>query len=121
MAANIKQYLYTKGIDEGLDQQFLDADLYCRIKPGITALFWRVGFRWYTISLAHVQRIFRRVENVYGRLCCGGRNFQIERLVLILLDGTELELYIGDDVKTQAEALLQALKNSHPQIQYGKP
>ena len=89
------------------------------MRPGQTAVFWKNGLRWYAVPLTQVQRIFRRVEQVVGRLCCGGQNFVIERLVLILKDGSEVVIHIGDDVQTSAEALLQALKDAHPELQYG--
>lgn len=120
MAVNLKQYVYSKGASEALDTQFAAASVYERVKLGQTHLFWKAGLRWYCVPLDRVQRIFRRVETVYGKMCCGRQSFVIERLVLILTDGTELEIYIGDDVKTKAEALLQALKETHPKIQYGK-
>lgn len=118
--ANHKQYLYQKGSDPALDADFAAASLYGKVKPGKQALFWRFGLRWYSLPLEHVQRIFRRVEPVYGKLCCGGQSFIIEWLVLLLKDGTEVVVHIGDDVKKDAEALLQALKEVHPEIQYGK-
>lgn len=120
MAVNLKPYVYSKGTDEALDAQFAAASVYERVKLGKTHLFWKAGLRWYCVSLGRVQRIFRRVETVYGRMCCGRQSFVMERLVLILMDGTELEIYIGDDVKRKAEALLQALKEAHPEILYGK-
>lgn len=119
--ANHKQYLYKKGSDPQLDADFSAASLYGKVKPGTASLFWRFGLRWYTIPLERVERIFRRVEPVYGKLCCGGQSFIIEWLVLCLKDGTEVAVHIGDDVKKEAEALLQALKETHPQLQYGKP
>ena len=45
----------------------------------------------------------------------------MEKLVLILKDGTELELYIGDDIEKKAAALLDFLKDTHPEILFGKP
>lgn len=117
---NYKDYLYTKGNDPALDAEFSSAAAYSKVKPGTSCIFWRSGFRWYHIQLSNVQRIFRRVEPVYGKLCCGGKSFIIEWLVLVLRDGTELVVHIGDDVKKQAEDLLEALKISHPEIQYGK-
>lgn len=120
MAVNLKEYVYTKGSDPTLDAQLAAATAYGKIRPGTTALFWKAGLRWYCIPFANVRRIFRRVEPVYGKLCCGSKSFFIERLVLILTDGTELELHIGDDVKKQAEALLLALKEAHPELQFGK-
>lgn len=120
MAVNLKPYIYVKGADAALDAEFTAASSYSKVKPGQTALFWKSGLRWYAIPLTQVQRIFRRVEPVYGKLCCGGQSFIIEWLVLILQDGSELVIHIGDDVKKQAEALLLALKDTHPELQYGK-
>lgn len=117
---NLKQYIYTKGKDPALDAQFEEAKAYSKVKPGTTHLFWRNGLRRYAMPLDQVQRIYRRVEPVYGKLCCGGKSFIIEWLVLVLRDGSETVLHIGDDVKKDAEALLQALKEAHPELQYGK-
>lgn len=123
--SDYKPYRYIKGENPALDSDFLAAPLYEKIRPGKNALFWKSGFRWYCIPMEKIQRIFRRVEPVYGRLCCGGQSFLIEWLVLILADGSELTLHIGDNivgtsVQKQAEALLDTLKLSHPQMQYGK-
>lgn len=120
-----KPYRYTKGEDPALDSQFAAASAYGKIRPAETVLFWKSGLRWYVIPLENVQRIFRRIETVHGRLCCGGKTYIIEWLVLILPDSSELVLHIGDDIsigklRKEAEALLEYLKETHPQIQYGK-
>lgn len=121
MSVNLKPYVYKKGENPALDQEFANAEAYGLVKPGQTAVFWRAGLRWHVVSLEQVQRIFRRVEPVYGKLCCGGHSFIIERLVLLLKDGTELDLYIGDDMERQAAALLDSIQTAHPEILYGKP
>lgn len=123
--SDYKFYRYHKGIDPQLDADFASAAVYEKIRSGQNNLFWKSGLWWYTIPLTQVQRIFRRVEPVVGRLCCGGQSFLIEWLVLVLSDGRELVLHIGDNivgssVQRQAEALLDQLMLSHPQIQYGK-
>jgi hypothetical protein len=122
---NYKPYRYNKGENPALDAQFASATVYEKIHVGETALFWKSGLRWYWVPLEKARRIFRRVEPVHGRLCCGGQSFIIEWLVLELSDGEELVLHIGDDVvgtkvRQQAEALLERLKLAHPQIQFGK-
>lgn len=122
---NYKAYRYAKGQDPALDAEFASAPAYEKIRLGNQVLFWKSGLRWHVIGLDQVQRIFRRVEPVYGKLCCGRQSFLIEWLVLILPDGQELVLHIGDNVvgsgvQQQAEALLDHLKLSCPQIQYGK-
>ena len=121
MAVNLKPYVYKKGSNPALDGEFAAGKDYGWVRPGQTAVFWRSGLRWYTVALTEVQRIFRRVEPVYGKLCCGGKSFIMEKLVLILKDGTELELYIGGDIEKKAAALLDFLKEGHPEILFGKP
>ena len=118
--ANHKQYIYTKGVDAALDADFASAVSYGKVRPGKTGVFWKSGLRWHYLPMDGIRRIFRRVEQVYGRLCCGGRNFVIEWLVLERIDGTEVVIHIGDDVKTKAENLLDWLKAAHPDIAYGK-
>ena len=121
MPTNLKPYVFKKGMNTALDAQFSAAVDYGWVKPGQTAVFWKTGLRWYVISLSEVERIFRRVVPVYGKLCCGGRSFIMEYLVIIRKDGSELELYIGDDMEKKAAALLDFLKQSHPELAFGKP
>lgn len=120
MAVNLKNYVYHKGTDEALDAQFASAEGYARARLGSTHIFWKAGFRWYCIPIDHAKRIFRRLMPVRTKQCCGGANFMVEWLVLILADGTELEIYLGEDVQTSAEALLDRLKARYPQISYGR-
>ena len=120
MAANLKEYVYSKGTNEALDAEFAAAVAFARVKQGQEHLFWKAGFRWYYIPFAQTQRIFRRLLPVHTSLCCGGANFMMEWLVLVLPDVKELEIYMGEDVQAKAEALLQSLKCSQPQVQFGK-
>lgn len=117
---NHKPYLYSKGSDPKLDGELSAAPAFSKVRVGDTHLFWKFGLRWYTIPFADLQRIYRRVESVFGKLCCGGKSFFIEWLVLVLHDGNELVLHIGDDVQKDAENLLLHLQDVHPEIQYGK-
>ncbi len=118
--ANPRQFLYGKEADPALDADFVSARKFSKVKVGQKAIFWRSGLRRYAVPLDQLQRIYRRVEHVYGKLCCGGRNFDMEWLVLVHSDGSEIVLHIGDDVKKTAEDLMVYLKDTHPQIAYGK-
>lgn len=126
MTANLKSYLYRRGTDKALDSAFDSGSFYGALKLGGSVLFWKIAFRWYAIDLSHVQRVFRRVEPVFGKLCAGGSNYDIESLVLILEDGAELELLIGKNeignaVRKDAQRLMQTLQEQFPQLQFGKP
>jgi len=41
MAIDVKQYLYTKGVDAVLDADFDMAQSYAKVKPGRQAIFWK--------------------------------------------------------------------------------
>ena len=120
MIVNLKQFRYTRQQDPALDERFGAAVAYGQVKLGENVLFWKKGLNWFFLPLDRVGRVFRRVEHVYGKLCCGGRSYDIQSLVLILTDGTELEVLVGDDMKMQAENLYQALQDQHPHLKFGK-
>lgn len=120
MLVNLKPYLYTKGTDQNLDHEYSSASKFGKVRLGTDHIFWRANLKQYVISLTEVRLIHRRINSFIGRLCAGGHQLDVEYLVLILHDGTELVLHIGDDVKKKAEALLAALQEAHPEIQYGK-
>ena len=115
-----KQYQYTRGEHAAWDAEFSTAAEYGKIRMGEQVLFWKEGLHWYVVELVRVQRFYRQVENVYGRLCCGGRSYVIQRLIAVLEDGTELKMHIGDDAAQEAETLLETLKSKHPGAAYGK-
>lgn len=125
MKSDLKQYIYSQGKDAALDAAFNSAAIYGKVKLAQNHIFWKEGLRWCAVPLNRVQRIFRRVEYVNGRLCCGSLNYDIQRLVLVLDDNSTLDLLIGENqagnqVAKEAESLFQALKETHPELKYGK-
>ena len=90
------------------------------LRLGNTRLFWKHGMKLCHLELDTVRRVWRQEENVYGKLCCGGRSYVIHRLVLKLQDGQVLTLHIGDDVKVDAEGLLAVIAERFPHIAIGK-
>ena len=120
MTVNLNQYLYSKGNDAALDTEFEGAAVFGKVRLGRTHIFWRAGFRRYAVALANVQRAFRRAESMTARGCGRLVSYDSQKLVLQLQNGTELELRIGDNMDSGAANLLQAMKDAHPQLQYGK-
>lgn len=118
---DLKPYLYLPNTDPLLDEDFSRAVRCHKLRAGETALFWKSFLRRYCVPYSRIQRIFRRILEAQGRLCCGGHHYLMEWLVLILDDGTEIEIYIGDDVGKDVAPLYQSLQEKHPQILFGKP
>ena len=93
---------------------------YGKVRLDESKLCWKNGLRWYAVELSKVRRAYRQEENVYGKLCCGGRSYIIHRLVLVLEDGKQVTIHIGDDVKAEAGALIGALRETSAHIAIGK-
>ena len=72
MAIDVKQYLYTKGVDAVLDADFDTAKDYAKVRPGRQAIFWKNGLRRYAISVEEVQRVYRQLEPVIRSSICTG-------------------------------------------------
>lgn len=121
MKTNWKPYLYTKRKDLAVDSDFEQGVSYGRLKLGREHIFWELGFRWYAVPLARVRRAYRRVEETLMQVGCRPGVKGIQKLMLVLEDGTDLALQIGEgDREEVAEALYEALRHSHPEIRYGK-
>ena len=115
MLMNLKQWLCDcKG------PEYDHALPFGNVRLGVKRLFWKQGMKLCHLELDTVRRVWRQEENVYGRLCCGGRSYVIHRLVLKLQDGKELTLHIGDDARADAEGLLAVIAQRFPHIAIGK-
>ena len=118
--SDLKKYLYVRGADEALDQEFKQAIVKGKVKLGETAIFWKQGLRWHVVKTDLVERAYRRVEEVNSRVCCGSICFPIQKLELRLKNGEELSLLIAEGDTKMAESLYKMIKEKHPQLQYGK-
>ena len=52
-------------------------------------------------------------------MCCGNVSFDRQFLVILLNDGTELEILLGEGNEKEASALLEKIKAYHPDLKYG--
>lgn len=121
MRANEKKYIYSRGGDAAADQDFARGAAYGKVKLGREYIFWKRGLRWYGVKLSQVERVYRRVEAVDTKMCCGNVNFDIQKLVLQTDDGEALELLVGEGTLREAESLYRDLQTAYPELQYGKP
>ncbi len=119
--ANHKPYLYRKGQNPAVDADFAAAPAFGKVRVGKTHFFWRFGLSRYAIPIASIQRIYRRIQPMHGRLCAGGRDFFIEWMVLVLQDGTEVEFHYADSEKLLDNPALEYMKAAYPQISYTTP
>ena len=115
MLMNLKPWLC-----ESKGPEYEQALAFGNVRLGEKRLFWKSGLRLYALELGTVRRVWRQEENVYGKLCCGGRSYVIHRLVAVTEEGKQLTIHIGDDAKPAALELLRAIETRFPHIAIGK-
>lgn len=113
--------LLATGTEEaGLDGEYKDAREIGKVKMGELHLFVKSGLKTYFIAYRDVRRLFRRVEAVPARMCCGRGNFEIENLV-ICGDGDKELAQIQLPGKKAAQILMKELEERVPEAQFGCP
>ena len=112
--------LETGAEDAGLDGEYRDAREIGRIKLGELHLFFKSGLKTWFIAYRDVRRLFRRVEAVPAKMCCGKGTFEIENLV-ICGEGDKELAQVQLPGKKAAQILMQELTERVPEAQIGKP
>lgn len=97
---DLKKYIYTHGNNAAADQDFEQGVLRGKVKLGNRYIFWRKAFRWYVVDTDLVVHAYRRVEEVNSGMCCARANFDIQKLVLVLKDGSSLSILIAEGWKS---------------------
>ena len=121
MASDLKKYVYSKGTDAALDKEFAGSQKFGKVFLTANTLFWKVGISRYCIPFSQISRVYRSIMPMHGKLCAGGYHFDIEYLSLVLQDGSYVQMHIGSDTKKTAENLLEAIKQAHPELLFGRP
>lgn len=89
------------------------------IRLGKEHLLFKKMWKVYYMAYTDMDRVFRRVQLVPAKLCCGKGEFQIENLVLCH-DENEVAMIQLPGLKA-AEALMAELKKRAPHARFGKP
>ncbi len=80
------------------------AQVFDKVRVGRLGVYYRDGFRIRCVPYAFIDRVFIRIQEVRGRMCCGQTTFAYFRLVFVK-DGKEL----GDVISESEEAMDAAL------------
>lgn len=113
-----------RGIHGVIDSAELLADFeaakrFDNVWVGDLGVYYKDGFKTNYISYAELERVFIRVQEVNGKLCCGRAVFYYYRLVFVV-DGEEYA-----DVITETEGLydkaLPVIGEKAPSVALGFP
>lgn len=59
------------------------AQVFDKLRVGRLGVYYRDGFRTRFLDYPSLERVFIRVQQVNGRLCCGTASFEYCRLVFV--------------------------------------
>lgn len=87
-----------------LNADFEQAQAFDKVKVGELGVYYRDGLKMKYIPYDYMDRVFIRVQEVNGKLCCGKATFAYFRLVFVH-DDKEFADIISEDEKAMDDAL----------------
>lgn len=88
-----------------------------KLRVGALGAYFRDGFKTRFLSYDRVERVFLRIQEVNGKLCCGSTTYAYFRLVFVV-DGKEYVDYMSENEKAMRDAL-EAIRAAAPQVAIG--
>lgn len=95
------------------------AEKFDKLKVGSLGVYYREGFAVRYLSYRDFERVFIRIHEVNGKLCCGKAVFQYFRLVFVQ-NGKEFADIMSEDEKAMDQALARIAELS-PSTLIGYP
>ncbi len=107
-----KKFSAFKGtaVPEAAGADYDTAQVFDKVRVGALGVYYRDGFHIRCVPYASIDRVFIRIQEVRGRMCCGQTTFAYFRLVFVK-DGKEL----GDAISENEQAMDRALARIHEQ------
>ena len=102
-----------------LSADYESAQVFDKLRVGRLGVYFRDGFKTRYIAYDAMERVFIRIQEVNGRMCCGNTVLQYFRLVFVR-NGQEYANVISE----KEQALDQALALIHelaPHVAIGVP
>ena len=100
-----------------LDADYESAELFDKVRVGRLGVYYRDGFKTRFMAYDRLERVFIRVQQVNGRMCCATASFEYYRLVFVS-GGRE----VGDvmsEKEAETDAALARIAALAPQLAIG--
>lgn len=91
-------------IDEAVTADYEQARVFDGFRAGNLGVYYREGLKLRFLAYELMDRVFIRVQEVNGKLCCGNSVLQYFRLVFVK-DGKEYPGIMNENEKDMDEAL----------------
>ena len=98
-------------------EDFAAAQQFDKVKVGKLGVYFKDGFKTRYLSYQDFDRVFIRIHEVDGKMCCGKAVFHYFRLVFVR-DGKEFTDVISEDEKAMDDALAR-IKELCPEMATG--
>ena len=103
--------------DPAVAEEYEGAERFDKVRVGNTGVFVPYNLSIKYIPYKYIDRVFIRINEVNGRMCCGKAVFQYFRLVFVR-DGKEFIDVISEDEKAMDDALA-AIAEKAPDVAIG--
>lgn len=100
-----------------IEKDYESAVIFEKLRVGDTGVFFKSGFAMKYLPYDYLERVFLRIHEVEGKLCCGSTVFQYFRIVFVH-DGKEFADIVSENEKVMREALA-AIGAHAPQVKIG--
>lgn len=87
-----------------LNSDYAQAKVFDKVRVGKLGVYFKDGLKTRYIPYDYMERVFIRIHEINGRLCCGTSVFSYFRLVFVH-GGEEFADIISEDEKAMDEAL----------------
>lgn len=94
------------------------AAVFDKVKVGKLGVYFRDGFKTRFMDYSLLERVFIRIQEVNGRMCCGNTVFAYYRLVFVV-NGKEIADTISEDEKAMDDALALIKANAPATLAIG--
>lgn len=98
-------------------QDFESAKVFDKLRVGKLGVYYKSGFKTRLIPYGEMDRVFIRIHEVNGKLCCGSSVFQYFRVVFVK-DGKEFADVISENESAMDDALA-AIHKAAPDLAIG--
>ncbi len=110
------------GVDGAIDdtvtsEEYAAAEKFDKLRVGKSGVFFRDGFKLRFLAYRDFDRVFIRIHEVNGKLCCGKSTFQYFRMVFVR-GGKEIADVLGEDEKA-FDAALECIAMNCPEMNIG--
>lgn len=93
------------------------AQIFDKVRVGKLGTYFRDGFKTRFMDYKLLERVFIRIQEVNGRMCCGNTVFSYFRLVFVV-NGKEIADLISENEKAMDDALA-LIKENAPGVAIG--